>query len=379
MRVLQVVKTNRGAAWAFNQAKWLKENGIEIITVLPCETDGYAEKYKAAGMQVIQGDWSLPLSKPWLFFKRIGEIKKLVKDINPNLIHLHFVTNVIMTRLALRKVHIPRLFQVPGPLHLESFIFNFAERIVSTKDDYWAGACIKTCKIYEDKGINKNRIFLAYYGNGKISKEHEVSKNLRSEYNIEEDEILTAMVSYFYKPKKHLGQTRGLKGHEDFIDAIAISLKHNPKIRPMIIGNAWDGSEAYEQQVKKYAKNKLGDKIIFTGYRNDIKNIYPEIDIAVHPSHSENLGGAAESLAFGVPTIATNIGGFPDIVQHMKTGYLTDMKNPEKLSEAILFMANNINEARQMGQNGKKLVNELLDINNTAGCIKSIYNSILNK
>ncbi len=379
MRILQVVKTNRGAAWAYNQANWLCQNGVEVITVLPDENDGYAQKYKESGMTVVRGDWSLPLSKPWLFFKRVKEIKKQVKEIAPDLIHLHFVTNVIMGRLALRGVHIPRLFQVPGPLHLESPVFNFAERRVSTRDDYWAGACIKTCDIYKEKGIDEKRVYLAYYGNAETIRAEEPDGSLRRQYNIADDETLVAMVSYFYKPKKHMGQTRGLKGHEDFIDAVSLAIEKNPKIRPMIIGNAWDGSEQYEQEVISYAKNKLGDKVIFTGYRNDIKKIYPEIDIAVHPSHSENLGGAAESLALGVPTIATNIGGFPDIVRHLETGYLTEAKNPQKLCEAICYMTDNLDEARQMAQKGSKLTEEMLDISVTAKCVKDIYENILNK
>ena len=379
MRILQVVKTNRGAAWAYNQADWLCKNGVEVITVLPDENDGYAQKYKASGMKVVRGDWSLPLSKPWMFFKRIKEIKKQVKETAPDLIHLHFVTNVIMGRLALRGVHIPRLFQVPGPLHLESPVFNFAERRVSTRDDYWAGACIKTCNIYKEKGIDEKRVYLAYYGNAETIRAEEPDCSLRRQYGIKDDETLVAMVSYFYKPKKHMGQTRGLKGHEDFIDAVSLALENNPKIRPMIVGNAWDGSEQYEQEVIKYAKNKLGDKVIFTGYRNDVKKIYPEIDIAVHPSHSENLGGAAESLALGVPTIATNIGGFPDIVRHLETGYLTEVKNPQKLCEAICYMTDNIDDARQMAQKGKKLTEAMLDISVTAKCVKNIYEDILNK
>ena len=42
MKILQVVKTNRGAAWALNQAKHLKELGVEIITVLPNASVGNA-------------------------------------------------------------------------------------------------------------------------------------------------------------------------------------------------------------------------------------------------------------------------------------------------------------------------------------------------
>ena len=46
MRILQVVKTNNGANWAFEQAKFLFEKyGIEIITVLPDDKERMAQKY----------------------------------------------------------------------------------------------------------------------------------------------------------------------------------------------------------------------------------------------------------------------------------------------------------------------------------------------
>ncbi len=40
MKVLYVLKTNTGAGWAFNQAKWLHTHGVEIVAVLPNDTDG---------------------------------------------------------------------------------------------------------------------------------------------------------------------------------------------------------------------------------------------------------------------------------------------------------------------------------------------------
>lgn len=381
MKVLQIVKTCRGATWAYNQAKWLSEQGVEMITVLPNGSEGYAEKYKARGMQVVEGDWSLPVSRPWKLFSRAKQIRKVVEEIKPDLIHLHFVTNVLMARLALRKNKTPRLFQVPGPLHLESFFFNFAERAVATKSDHWAGACKKTCDIYKEKGIDPSRISLAYYGSP-IS-EHRAAEHkepvLRAQYGMGDDEKIVAMVSYFYAPKRYLGQTRGLKGHEDFIDAMQEVVKTHPEVRAVIIGNAWDGAEEYEKQVIAYAKERLGDKVIFTGYRNDVKDIYPEIDIAVHPSHSENLGGAAESLAYGVPTIATNIGGFPDIVIDGKTGLLVPSKAPIELSKAICRMLDDEAWARASADEGQKLVCELLDIPATAGKIKEVYEDILSE
>lgn len=378
MKVLQVVKTNRGAAWAFNQAKHLKALGAEIITVLPSGIGGYAEKYKENGLAVVEGDWRLPITRPWRFFSVCRQIKETIKQVQPDILHLHFVTNVLMCRLALRKDKTPRLFQVPGPLHLENALTSFVERCTATEMDFWAGACKKTCSIYVDKGIDPRRVYLAYYGVPHKTDVQGSSKNiLHSQYAIAEGTIIVAMVSYFYKPKKYLGQKRGIKGHEDFIDAMKIVLQKHPNVIPVIIGNAWDGAENYEAQVKEYAKKILGDRVIFTGYRSDVYDIYPEIDVVAHPSHSENLGGAAESLMLAVPTISTNVGGFPDIVIPGETGCLVKAKDPEDLAEKIDWAISHPEEMKKMAQKGQKIVNELLELNHTAQAVFQVYKSIL--
>lgn len=380
MKILQVVKTNRGATWALNQAIFLKKIGVEIITVMPECNKGNAIKYRESGMQVIAGDWSLPVTKPWKFFSKRNEIRKVVKEISPDLIHLHFVTNVLMCRMALHKDKTPRLFQVPGPLHLENKLTNFVERHTATKSDYWAGACKKTCAIYRDKGIADERVFLAYYGvPQKNTEQSDGLPILHTEFHIPENKKIIAMVSYFYRPKKLLGQKRGLKGHEDFIDAMKLVMEKHDDVIPVVIGNEWDGAEKYEQEVKRYAKEQLGDRIVFTGYRSDVYRLYPEIDIVVHPSHSENLGGAAESLMLAVPTISSDVGGFPDIVNPGETGCLVKSKDPSDLAEKIEWALENPDKMKAMAQNGQRLVNELLDLNNTAKVVYSVYKQIINK
>lgn len=379
MKILQVVKTNRGAAWALNQAKHLKALGVEMITVLPNAQEGNAEKYKQYGLEVIEGDWSLPITRPWKFFSRCAQIRKTIQQVRPDLIHLHFVTNVLMCRLALRKDKTPRLFQVPGPLHLESGLTRFAELCTATKADYWAGACKKTCAIYTENGIDPQRVHLAYYGVPHKDQTQTESKNiLHAQYDIPADGKIVAMVSYFYKPKKYIGQKRGLKGHEDFIDAMKLVLDKHSEAVPVIIGNAWDGAEAYEEEVKAYARQALGDKVIFTGYRSDVYDIYPEIDLVVHPSHSENLGGAAESLMLAVPTISSDVGGFPDIVIPGKTGCLVKAKNPQDLAEKLLWALEHPAEMKEMAVIGQQIVTELLALENTAKAVFEVYQKIVN-
>ena len=89
MKVLQVVKTNRGAAWAYNQAIELTKMGVDIVTIIPDYNLGYAKEYKNSGLRIIKGDWSLPLLRPWNIIKKIKEINQIISEEKPDLIHLH--------------------------------------------------------------------------------------------------------------------------------------------------------------------------------------------------------------------------------------------------------------------------------------------------
>ncbi len=380
MKVLQIVKTADGALWAFDQARALSEHGVEIVTVIPDKNGRVAKKYIENNLKVLFENLSLPITKPWMLFSRILKLKKIIKQENPDIIHCHFVTNILMVRIALRHNRIPTVFQVPGPLHMESQIIKKIDIMTSRKNDFWIGACEYTVSLYEQAGVDKNRLFLGYYGGyggdvcDQYLKENDI---LHIKYNIPSSAITVGMVSYIYKPKWYAKQKRGIKGHEDFIDALNIAYASNKNLIGIIIGGPWGKSEKYFEKIKNYAANNCLAPIIFTGYRNDIKNIYCELDIVVHPSHSENLGGAAESLAAGRPTISTDVGGFPDIVIPNETGILVHKENPSELASAILYMAENPRDANIKAKLGQQLVRKLLDLDLCSERIIDIYRSIL--
>jgi glycosyltransferase involved in cell wall biosynthesis len=114
------------------------------------------------------------------------------------------------------------------------------------------------------------------------------------------------------------------------------------------------------------------------GTRNDVPELYADINLVVHPSYSENLGGAAESLLLEVPTIASNVGGLPDIVIPNRTGYLVDPGAPGEIAAAVMGARNNYSHAKEMAVNGHLMLNTILDVNNTGKEVYSIYNTILN-
>ena len=286
----------------------------------------------------------------------------------------------MFVRLSLRNTKIPRLFQVPGPLHLENIFFKYAEIMLKQKNDYWAGSCKKTCEIYEKAGIPKDKIFFGYYAGefNEYAKKAERTGKLRKEFNIAEEDFLIGTVSYLYKPKYYMLKTKGIKGHEDFIDAFAILRKKHNNVKAIIIGGPAPKSEKYMERIKKRAMKKCGNDVIFTGFKENIIELYKDLDLVIHPSRSENYGGCGESLAVAVPTITSNIGGFPDFIKEGQTGYLFKVKDTKNLADKMEYVMEHYDEAKETAINGQKFI---VNINSKLSAEQAldIYNKILER
>ncbi|MDM8539305.1 glycosyltransferase family 4 protein [Desulfobacterales bacterium HSG17] len=262
-------------------------------------------------------------------------------------------------------------------MHLEHFFFRKLELFVSDRHDYWIASCEWTKNKYQSLLANKKRIFLSYYGTDIDDFIRKNEKYLHNEIGISKNAKVIGMVAYMYPPKFYLGQRRGLKGHEDLIDAVAIVAKQYFNVKLVFVGGDWAGATRYEKKVIRYGKKILGNQVFFLGTRTDVSKLYSGFDIAVHPSHSENVGGAVESLLMNIPTITSNVGGFPDLIKHEKTGLLADAGNPFDLAKKILYYLENPDLAQQNSKKGSEYARYLFDVKRTAKEVKKIYQEIL--
>lgn len=370
MKVLHLLKTSEGASWALRLMKELVSYGVEVHVALPYGGRLLPE-YSKAG--IFTHDYKVSLKN---LKKSIVDLRQIVDEVRPDIIHSHFVLTTIVMRLGLRFDKTPRVFEVPGPLHLEHWHTRWIDPFLAQKNDFWIATCKWTRDRYLRCGIDPHKVFLTYYGSN-ISHHKYKSGLLREEFNIPQNAYIVGMVAYMYAPKRFLGQKRGLKGHEDFIDAIAILQKKYKDIVGVCIGGPWAGAIDYEKRVKEYAQ-KLNANIIFTGTRRDVGALYQDINCVVHPSHSENLGGASESLMLGIPTIATDVGGFPDIVINDETGILVAPKSPTEIVKAIEVFYQNPDFSRKCAMRGRELVHNLLDVKTTSRQVYGFYDNILN-
>jgi glycosyltransferase involved in cell wall biosynthesis len=378
MKVLHIVKTAVGANWAYEQVRVLCSLGIEVVVALPTDTEGLAPKYRQAGATVVRVNLDFPAKNPWRIPATLRACRQLVADVRPDLIHTHHVGPTFITRLALgKKSKILRIFQVAGPLHLEHRFFAWLDLALAGPRDSWLATCKWTRQKYQDLGVDRARVFLSYAGTDTKRFANTRTGLLRNELGISADTPLVGMIAYMYAPKWFLGQRQGLKGHEDFISALSLARRTNPDIRGVIIGGPWGRAASYEKHLRALSANRCGTTLTLLGTRQDIPAIYPDLDLAVVPSHSENCGGALEALLSGVPVVATNVGGLPDLIQENKTGWLVPPGNPKALTHAILNALQNKDEAHLHATQGQKLARTLFDIETTAREIAAIYEKVL--
>ena len=371
MRSLHLVKTSVGATWAYRLMRDLVSLGDEVHVALPLGGP-MVKLYEDAGVIVHEADYSLAHG-----ISSVKAIRKLAAEIDPDIIHSHFVLTTLLMRLALRGRDIPRVFEVPGPLHLEHSLFRRADLFTADKRlDFWIPTCRWSYDMYKSCGIDEKRLFLTYYGGDLADKSYEKGL-LRKELGLKDSDIVVGMVAYMYAPKKFLGEKKGLKGHEDLIDAVALIQDRHPDLHLVIVGGAWNGAVKYEKQVIEYGRRRCRN-IHFLGTRKNVPELYQDFDLVVHPSHSENLGGAMESLCLAVPTIATRVGGFPDIVKDGRTGYLVPPFNPRAIADAIERMIADPRRAQEMADNGKLLTGKMLDSKVTSKAVHGFYRIILN-
>ena len=171
--------------------------------------------------------------------------------------------------------------------------------------------------------------------------------SIRSEFNIDPKCPLIAVVG-------RLVRTKGL---EFFLDAAASIASRFPSARFLVVGEA-NIEPSYRVELEERARNlNLNGRLIFTGQRGDVPQIMREIDISVLPSLSESFSNSLlESMANGLPVVATNVGGNPEVVSDGENGVLVAPADPAALSRAIAQLLESPDLRRRLGQAAREKV-----------------------
>ena len=376
MRVLHVVKTADGADWAAAQAAELVKLGIEVHVALPRAQGRTVHKWVDSGAVIHIAPTDLPIRRPWSLPATMRRLRDLVSSVCPDLIHSHFFGSTVLLRLALGASHrIPRLFQVPGPLHLEHRFWRTVELSTAGPCDSWVASSRCILAHYRAAGVSEERLYLSYYGIPADACPSARAGFLRKRYGIADHMKIVGNANFMYPPKWYLGQRVGLKAHEDVIDALGLVLKQRADVMGVLIGGSATASDRYERHLRQRASAVGGDRILMTGYLpvEEIRQMWPDFDIAVHVPISENCGGVGEPMLAGVSTIAGRVGGLPEAVIDGVTGSLVPVRRPQELARAILRVLDSPDHYIALAKNGQALMRRMVSTERIGQEVLAIY------
>lgn len=102
---------------------------------------------------------------------------------------------------------------------------------------------------------------------------------------------------------------------------------------------------------------RLESHVLLAGFRSDARSLLPAFDLFVHASRSEALGFAVlEAGAAGLPVVATNVGGIPEIISDASFGTLVPAQDPKALADAIRALMHDPERRARTGENLKRRV-----------------------
>ena len=144
----------------------------------------------------------------------------------------------------------------------------------------------------------------------------------------------------------HLSNFRPVKRVQDVIEVFDRVNREIPS-RLLMIGDGPDRSTA-EWLVKQ---KRLRDRVHFLGKQDEVEAKLAVSDLMLMPSELESFGLAAlEGMACKVPSIATNVGGVPELIDHGKTGYLTEVGDVKTMAKYAVELLSDESKLRTMGE-----------------------------
>src|SRR5258708_7970832 len=172
-----------------------------------------------------------------------------------------------------------------------------------------------------------------------------------------------------------------LKGIEHVLEAAVILRNRFPDARFLIVGETSPNERDYATVLTRMA-DRLGvaDRVVFAGLRTDVPELLASATVSVMPSLNEALSNVLlESMAAGVPVVATRVGGTPEAIEDGVNGLLVPPAEPSPLPHAVDQVLTDPTLAARLGQAGRHMVAERFSMERMVRATEQLYDSLLEK
>jgi len=312
------------------------------------------------------------------------QIKKLLKEIKPDIVHTHSAKAGILGRFAAHSIrratsHESRDPKIVHTIHGLAFhpyqnewinkFYIAIEKAAAKRTDFFISVADAMTNQALDAGIGRPDQFVTAYS--AIEEDDfltPISENLRRtfrlKYAITEDAIVLITIARLFM----------LKGHDYIIESVKQLSRQFENAVWLFVG---DGNLAdhFKQQVRQLG---LADKIKFTGLLppHQIPLAIQSSDILVHCSLREGLARALpQAMLCGKPAVSFDIDGAREVVNE-RTGRLIEPQNVEQLTKACAELLEDKELREKLGKAGRDSVKQKFAPDTMVDIIESVYKKL---
>ncbi|SFI06904.1 glycosyltransferase family 4 protein [Planctomicrobium piriforme] len=179
-----------------------------------------------------------------------------------------------------------------------------------------------------------------------------------------------------------VGQICLRKGQNDLAQAAVLLRDRLPRLHFLLIGERHSSkseSVAFDAEITQVLRDAgMEHQLHRLGQRSDVDQIYPELDVLIHPARQEPLGRVLlEGAACGVPIVATDVGGTPEILTHDESAWLTPASDPAALAAGVEAVLSESNRSSLFSQQARQTIVDRFSISRSAHQHLQFWNDVI--
>ena len=282
----------------------------------------------------------------------------------PKIVHTHLFTADAWGRTFAYLAGVPGIFSTVHSTNAwKTGLHRFVDKLLARVSDRVI-ACTEEVKVrIGAEGIPESRLVCIPNGVDLNRLEQAEPVDLQANFQLPEDVLVFALI----------GRLHEAKGHKDLIPILAELVQEGHKFVCLFVGEG-DLEKELRDEIKI---RNIEDKVVFTGFRSDAIGIIKSLDFLVMPSRWEGLPiTLLESMACGIPVLASRVGGIPDIVDHQKNGLLVEAGDTGSFKSSLIKLLTDDLLRRKLAVAAKRKIRQQYSAAAVAKAYESLYDKV---
>lgn len=360
MRILHVEGGRRlygGAFQLLHLLRGLAARGHDNLLVCPrgCDLIAAAQPFAQVHPLPMHGD-----ADPFMALR----LHRLMRRMRPSLVHLHSRIGAdVMGGLAARLAGIPvihtRRIDNPEPRWLVALKYRLHDRVIAISEGI--------AQVLTEEGLPTTKLRVVRSAIEAADYDQPCARQrISTRLGVPADALLIGVIA----------QLIPRKGHAVLIQALPPLIESHPDLRVLCFGQG----PLEEELHQRILDAGLSGRVTLAGFRNDLAEILPCLDLVVHPALMEGLGvSLLQAASAGVPIVASRAGGIPEAVQDGKTGLLVPPGDVDALRDAIGTLLADPQQRHTLGQGARALMARSFSIDAMVEGNLAVYRELMTR